>query len=988
MKAKALTIHWHQENQPIYSAHFQPSSNGKPKRLATGGGDNNVRLWRLEHEDPLNPSNVTHITYLATLAKHTQAVNVVRFDPKGNTLASAGDDGTIILWSLAADTPPVSKTFGEDSLDDKEVWKIRHICRSSISEVYDLAWSPDSQFILAGSMDNIARVYNAVTGQCIRELAEHSHYVQGVTWDPYNEYLATQSSDRSVHIYNLKTKDGQFILGGHHKIARADLPIRKVPGSNLSDAFPPPPLPSSHTPTSAPSATLATSGGTPGTPGTLSIPTATTTTTAISSTSSSSILSSSSNCSSTLASATSSTSSLSSLSSSSISDKKTRASNSPSPHLSTSVPTPLSLAPPTPTSSELNFPGGSSSPEYSAPDTPTSFGLTASNLAASTSAMNPPSVKLSHSRKSSFGSSAASSSVGINSLNSRPSSPTPSFIPLPAVRQIGSPSLGISRSSFLYHNETFTSFFRRLTFTPDGSLLLTPSGIYKYLAQPPSHPFLLPDVDKSHPNSNSSSANDEITNTVYIYTRAGLNKPPVAHLPGLKKPSLAIACSPVFYKLRNATKKTLVMSFDSSSDDVSTPMFEDNVNLNSNNTFPTSSKKNDTSSSSSSAAVPVFNLKYRMVYAVITQDSVVVYDTEQRQPLCVVSNLNYSPFTDVTWSPDGINLLLTSTDGFCSVVMFEKGELGEVYTEAIMPPPSIMSAAAANSSSSNVSSNSSNSGIYLGSPGHVTSSSGSSPGPSGQTTLPITGSPHHHHSNHHHYHHQPTTFQFPSQSPKKRTPDSSSRAPPASSALLAAATSNLSTPNNNNFGGSSSNNSNSTMYPSLTQPSVSSRASSRASSPALTPSSALGAQEPLVPLVSSMPSIVSHGGNSSHSGTGGLYNTPPQTPIPSGAQLAVQPQPQIHNNNHHAPGINSPRSHYTSLALAGAAAISSSSSSTSSSSSSLDSDSSKRSANFSIPTSASTINNNNESSSSSSSNEQQKKKKRRIAPTLVSKPEE
>jgi hypothetical protein len=32
------------------------------------------------------------------------------------------------------------------------------------TEIYDLAWSPDGTFIISGSMDNIARIYNAQTG--------------------------------------------------------------------------------------------------------------------------------------------------------------------------------------------------------------------------------------------------------------------------------------------------------------------------------------------------------------------------------------------------------------------------------------------------------------------------------------------------------------------------------------------------------------------------------------------------------------------------------------------------------------------------------------------------------------------------------------------------------------------------------------------------------------------------------------------------------
>jgi len=82
--------------------------------------------------------------------------------------------------------------------------------------VYDLAWSPNGEWIICGSTDNTARVYNASDskwlqwacinmnlyiplGTCIKEITDHSHYVQGVAWDPLGEYLASQSSDRYVY---------------------------------------------------------------------------------------------------------------------------------------------------------------------------------------------------------------------------------------------------------------------------------------------------------------------------------------------------------------------------------------------------------------------------------------------------------------------------------------------------------------------------------------------------------------------------------------------------------------------------------------------------------------------------------------------------------------------------------------------------------------------------------------------------------------------
>lgn len=38
------------------------------------------------------------------------------------------------------------------------------MCRSLGTEIYDLAWSPDASYFIIGSMDNVARIYNAATG--------------------------------------------------------------------------------------------------------------------------------------------------------------------------------------------------------------------------------------------------------------------------------------------------------------------------------------------------------------------------------------------------------------------------------------------------------------------------------------------------------------------------------------------------------------------------------------------------------------------------------------------------------------------------------------------------------------------------------------------------------------------------------------------------------------------------------------------------------
>lgn len=277
------------------------------------------------------------------------------------------------------------------------------------------------------------------------------------------------------------------------------------------------------------------------------------------------------------------------------------------------------------------------SPGPSAPGTPQSLALP----------MNPPPT--SHSRRSSFGSSMR------RSVSPSPSLPLPAVMPAPSPSLSGSLAVAGPRSTTLYANETFTSFFRRLTFSPDGSLLFTPAGQQK---DPQGAPG-----DKS---------GDDMANMTYIYTRAGLNKPPVAKLPGHRKPSLAVRCSPIYYTLRSTQVKTKEITIDTGFDGDLSPLPEPVIE----SKPPTSQSSMDPpppisapSPAQSHATAPsprisdldqgpsgpppgpppVFDLPYRMVYGVATQDAVYVYDTQQKQPLCVVSNLHYATFTDLTW---------------------------------------------------------------------------------------------------------------------------------------------------------------------------------------------------------------------------------------------------------------------------------------------------------------------------------------------------
>ena len=104
-----------------------------------------------------------------------------------------------------------------------------------------------------------------------------------------------------------------------------------------------------------------------------------------------------------------------------------------------------------------------------------------------------------------------------------------------------------------------------------------------------------------------------------------------------------------------------------------------NVNGNSSSISSSADKENVdylASSAASSSKVP-----YRSLFAVLTLDSVLIYDTYHSHPLSIVKGLHFAGLTDCAWTPDGLNVAVSSTDGYLSMISFQKGELGTVYSD-------------------------------------------------------------------------------------------------------------------------------------------------------------------------------------------------------------------------------------------------------------------------------------------------------------------
>lgn len=131
----------------------------------------------------------------------------------------------------------------------------------------------------------------------------------------------------------------------------------------------------------------------------------------------------------------------------------------------------------------------------------------------------------------------------------------------------------------LFHDDTLKSFFRRLSFSPDGQILVTSSGIMEA-------------IDEQNKNKHS-------TNVSHVFARKSFTKP-VLYVPSLDQYSVAVQFSPVLYKLREETKS-------------------------------------------------VFDLPYRMVYAIATSSSILLMDTQHAAPFAYIGDIHYTRLTDLSW---------------------------------------------------------------------------------------------------------------------------------------------------------------------------------------------------------------------------------------------------------------------------------------------------------------------------------------------------
>jgi len=210
-------------------------------RLATSSRDNTARIWDADSgKELLMLSKSGHGDGIIG-GTHRGITDTV-FSPDGKWLATAGTDGTAIIWdaktgqtlltvsnplgiyrvAFSPDGTHLLTSGGNPDDNGESVYRVWNI--QTGQELFTmampnlpggLAFSPDATRIVTSGFGGVVKMWDAVTGQELFRLSGHTGSVPNIDFSPDGSMVATVSGDGTAKLWNASTGKELLTLYGH-----------------------------------------------------------------------------------------------------------------------------------------------------------------------------------------------------------------------------------------------------------------------------------------------------------------------------------------------------------------------------------------------------------------------------------------------------------------------------------------------------------------------------------------------------------------------------------------------------------------------------------------------------------------------------------------------------------------------------------------------------------------------------------------------------
>ena len=149
--------------------------------------------------EQMKPAGAEDQALLRMFAGHSGYVRSVAFSPDGSFVLTGSGDGTARLWETASGQPLA--TYQGHS-----------------GYVRSVAFSPDGSFVLTGSGDGTARLWETASGQPLATYQGHSSFVNSVAFSPDGSFVLTGSADGTARLWEDRLRPATGDLSGAYRL--------------------------------------------------------------------------------------------------------------------------------------------------------------------------------------------------------------------------------------------------------------------------------------------------------------------------------------------------------------------------------------------------------------------------------------------------------------------------------------------------------------------------------------------------------------------------------------------------------------------------------------------------------------------------------------------------------------------------------------------------------------------------------------------------